>query len=105
MIATPNKPLIHAPKGSIVRKLTIQLYIDNIEAAYADNSLHHKANEDPRSSLRSFILPGVKAYIRSYIEEHIPRNLLSDVDNFFLRGLDSLGAAAFSRKLGMGLVS
>jgi thioester reductase-like protein len=103
MIATPDKPFIRAPKGSIVRKLTIQLYIDNIEAAYTDGPLHHKDNENPRLSLRSFILPGVKAFICSCIEEHIPKDLLSEVDNFFLRGLDSLGAAAFSRKLGMGL--
>jgi hypothetical protein len=105
VIASPEKPFLRAPKGTVVRKSTIKLYIKEIDAAYADDLSNDKSNRNLRLNMRSFILPGVKEYIRSCIEEHLSKTPLSDLENFFLQGLDSLGAAAFSRQLGIGLGS
>jgi thioester reductase-like protein len=106
LVAPPERPFIRAPKGSIVRKLTIQAYAVEIEAAYADDDSSHVKSKKPAGPvIDDFILLGLKQYVRKYVEEYLPDVSLSDTDNIFLRGLDSLGAAGLSTSLQVGLVS
>ncbi|KAK5991668.1 Non-canonical non-ribosomal peptide synthetase FUB8-like protein [Cladobotryum mycophilum] len=99
LITHPEKPFLRAPKGSIVRKLTVQSYADEIDMAYANGNPHMKPNGIDAQSISGFLLPGLKQFVRKHLEEFLPGVSLSDTDNILLRGLDSLGSAGLSRSL------
>lgn len=105
VIAEKARPFIRAPKGSIVRKLTIKLYTDEIETVYRDLPFQDETYQAHVREIDIFILPGVKNYVRKCVEEHIPGVSISENENLFLRGLNSLGAAGLSRRLGVGIAS
>jgi hypothetical protein len=63
IVADPRKPFIRAPKGTIVRKLTIEAYTDEIEEAYADGPSQAEVDNAQLQSIDSFILPGIKTYV------------------------------------------
>lgn len=105
LIASPDRPCLRAPKVTVVRKLTIQAYVDDIDAAYAEAPSQIEFEDDLLHGIDSFLLGGVKRYIRKFLEDYLPEVPLLDSDNIFLRGLESLGAARLSRKLRISLVS
>lgn len=98
LLADAKRPFIRAPKGSIVRKLTTNAYAEEIDAAYAEET----SCDDPATaheSISSFDLPRLKLLVRNHMEELLQGVALSDTDNIFQVGLDSLGAATLSRTL------
>lgn len=100
LLADPDKPFSRAPKGSIIRKLATNSYAEEIDAAYVEDSLSHpESSKTAVDAISSFILPGIKQFVRKHVEEHLQGMPLSDTDNIFLVGLNSLGAAALSRRL------
>lgn len=107
LLADPERPFIRAPKGSIVRKLTTKAYAKDIEAAYADDSSKNPELDQAAvgDALTSFLLPGLKEFVRKHVTDHLKGIPISDTDNIFVSGLDSLGAAALNRSLQRGLAS
>lgn len=105
LVALPEKPFIRAPKGTIVRKLTVQAYAKEIEAAYEDDKTHAEPNRAAVPHVDGFILPGLKLYVRKHFQAYLSGVSLSDSDNIFLRGLDSISAGELTRGLQMGLAS
>ncbi|KAI8950476.1 hypothetical protein F4801DRAFT_548745 [Xylaria longipes] len=105
ILADSERPFARAPKGTVVRKLTTKAYADDIDAAFQDDNAsraeaYRIANIE---HIDSFILPGLKQFVRAHVVEHLQGQHIMDTDNIFLRGLDSLGAASLSRSLQRGL--
>lgn len=101
LLADPARPFVRAPKGSIIRKLTTKAYSGDIDAAFADDI---SGNSEPGGAvvgdtIATFLLPGLQQIVRKHVLEHLKCTSLSDTDNIFINGLDSLGAAALSRSL------
>lgn len=107
LLSDPERPFTRAPKGSIIRKLTTKAYAKDIEAAYADDSPRNSESTQATvgGDLASFLLPGLRQFVRNYVMGHLKDTQLSDTDNIFVSGLDSLGAAALVRSLQRGLAS
>lgn len=106
LITDPLKPFVRAPKGSVIRKLTAKAYVEEIDATYAELSTRIKPNNlAAEQAISSFILPGLKQFVRKHVEEHLHGVQLSESDNMFLCGLDSLGAASLSRSLQKGIAT
>ncbi|KAF2998695.1 putative secondary metabolism biosynthetic enzyme [Neopestalotiopsis sp. 37M] len=110
LVARRETPFIRAPKGTIVRKLTIEAYAAAIEAAYGgdekeqENGDDHDGHESPEvieREIDDFLLPGMKQFLRMYVQRALPAKAesLGDDDNFFLMGLDSMGCAGLCRSI------
>ncbi|KAI4601192.1 putative secondary metabolism biosynthetic enzyme [Pestalotiopsis sp. 9143b] len=110
LVARRETPFIRAPKGTIVRKLTIEAYADDIAAAYGDGDKEqengddhddHESSAAVRRDIDEFLLPGMKQFLRIHVQRALPAKarLLGDDDNFFLLGLDSMGCAGLSRSI------
>lgn len=107
LVADPKKPFMRAPKGTVVRRLTIQAYAAEIEAAYSENLSNDAklCEKSTRGVLSSFIMPGLKQFVRKHVGDHLTEASFGDNENLFSKGLDSLGAAALSRGLQKDLAS
>ncbi|KAI1119334.1 hypothetical protein F5Y14DRAFT_457645 [Nemania sp. NC0429] len=104
LLSDPEKPFLRAPKGTVVRKLTVNAYADAIERAF-NAEMANGSRDAGIQSIPGFILPGLKQFVRSQVAEHLQSEQLKDSDNIFLHGLDSLGAISLSRSLQRGLSS
>ena len=89
IIGSSDKPFIRAPKGTIVRKLTADLYTSEINEIYSKEF-----------STASIGLNGERfsaEYIKNLVQEKTRQlatitesNKLSETNNFFILGLESL---------------
>ncbi|KAI0543532.1 hypothetical protein F4679DRAFT_568274 [Xylaria curta] len=107
ILADPGRPFLRAPKGTIVRKLTTKAYANDIDAAFQTDSVN-QANVCKMAdvgNIESFIMPGLKQFVRTHVTEHLQGLQIMDTDNIFLHGLDSLGAASLIRSLQRGLAT
>lgn len=108
IVTDPHKPFLRAPKGSVVRKLTVKAYEDEIEAAYAPEGSVPEPNETPapqHGGIDEYLLSALMKFVRKHVEEALPDVSISDTDNVFALGLDSLRSAGLSRSLQKGLAS
>lgn len=101
LVTDPERPFVRAPKGTIVRKLTESLYSRDIESAYIDKPFSTRSDQSTRATCRLGLCPSIlqamKRYVRDTIEQQLQGVAISDTDNIFVSGLDSLGAAEISR--------
>jgi thioester reductase-like protein len=104
IVANPQRPFIRAPKGSIVRKLTTKLYAEDIEAVYS-GSRTSRGQGGSAGGLQGFLMSGIKEFVRQNIERLLPGVPISDTDNIFLKGLDSLTCASLTRSVQKGVES
>ncbi|RAL08514.1 NRPS-like enzyme [Aspergillus homomorphus CBS 101889] len=106
LFTTPEKPMLRAGKGTVQRAGTVLLYTQELEALYADAEklAQHDAGE--------IVGPGsvedavqVAEYIRASILNITgwDAEKLSDTENWFNLGLDSLQAITATRVLKQGL--
>ncbi|KAI9794886.1 MAG: putative NRPS-like protein biosynthetic cluster [Peltula sp. TS41687] len=101
LVASPEKPFVRAPKGTVVRRLTAELYAAEIEAAYSEHANENAT--DGMVSLESVFLEGIKQFIRSALAQIWPEVSPKDDENVFVMGMNSLMAADLGRKLRLGL--
>ena len=101
MITKSDKPLPRAAKGTIIRKLGERLYEDEIQALYNETA----SLKTERISLKaSFELGEVKKFVRSIIKSTmLAGSDLTDEDDLYIHGLDSLGTLEISKLLKTGL--
>ncbi|KAF2256018.1 acetyl-CoA synthetase-like protein [Trematosphaeria pertusa] len=94
IVAKLNKPFSRAGKGTIVRKLTEQLYNLEIEELYATTSAAPPQQELPRLQATMkphFEIGTVLSYVRSIISSSFPElSGIEDDDDLFSSGLDSV---------------
>ncbi|EED20986.1 NRPS-like enzyme, putative [Talaromyces stipitatus ATCC 10500] len=90
-IAKDDKPFIRAGKGTVVRKLTLEAYQEEL------NNLFRGSPKQPVQPVQSFLLKptafrldDVKALIRSIIENVLDGVAVDDSSNLYTQGLDSV---------------
>lgn len=96
-IGARDKPFMRAPKGSIVRRQTVDIYEAEIEALYRvepnDNDLGHLSPHADMGTIKDFLRQAFKLN-----EIKVPDSFADD-DNFFEWGIDSLQLLALSHTL------
>lgn len=106
IIAPTERPFARTPKGSIVRKVVVNEYAVEIEAAFAGEPSHVTSNGATLGrGIDDYLLQSVKTFVREQIEDHLPGVSLWDTDNIFVHGLDSLRTANLTKSLQEGLSS
>ena len=109
IIGSSDRPFVRAPKGTVVRKLTTDLYAPEIDKAYSDEVPTGHANSGMGSHDERFSTVSIEKLVRQKTEKlasNIGSTELSKSDNFYLLGLDSLKMALLAydlrRELGTG---
>lgn len=92
LMASADKPFQRAPKGTVVRSLTLKAYEEEIDALYTEKIPEYSSDMVPR--LRTtFELSTIESWIRSIVVQAFPTmQHASNTDDMFVLGLDSLKA-------------
>ncbi|RDW80997.1 putative NRPS-like enzyme [Aspergillus mulundensis] len=97
-LASPDKPFKLTPKGTTQRRLVNNDYAEEIDAIYAT------AAEDDTESLPSTLdLPNLTQWVRVKIATLLDRPGITDEEDFFSAGLDSLQTVQLAKALSMAL--
>ena len=90
IIADPAKPLARAGKGTVIRKLTVAAYENELNALFDDQSRskikHHTLTPT------AFSLEDVRRLIHSITCDILDRDDVGERENLYLQGLDSVKA-------------
>lgn len=87
LVASPDKPFIRAGKGTVIRGRTTKLFEDEMDALYRED------DESTATAMSVDSLEDVTAFVRTSVTGLFPSTAaapLSDDDDFFALGLDSL---------------
>ena len=103
----PNKPMLRAGKGTVQRAATITLYKDELDALYRDAE---QGTSIPPLDSEIALGPGfvadqdaIKNFVSQTIKSVTDWTDLSDAENIFARGMDSLQSITAIRILRHGL--
>ncbi len=99
LFTTPAKPMSRAGKGTVQRAITISQYAKEIEALYTGSG-----NDEESLDLNTQDIHSLSSSIRSMIEHSTKLESLSDEDDFFTHGMDSLQVLQVVRKLRTSLI-
>ncbi|TAQ86650.1 hypothetical protein B7494_g5036 [Chlorociboria aeruginascens] len=104
IIAKPEKPFARAGKGTVIRRVTEQLYAAEIQ------TLYETASSTPRRApiaLKASVFRSddIKGLIRSILSEISVHDQLGDDDNFYVYGMDSVKTAEAVGHLKASLLS
>ena len=101
LVVSSSKPLERAGKGTVVRKLTEQSFAPEIEGLYGNES----QNDQEGSPLITapFDLAAIREFVRSCIMYSGSGIEITDHDDIFVQGVDSLKAVAIGAFLKVGL--
>ncbi|OAA57976.1 Male sterility, NAD-binding protein [Niveomyces insectorum RCEF 264] len=90
VVAGPDKPFIRAGKGTVIRARNTKLFEDEVDALYRDDSGGTAASSTVMIS-EDASLDVVTNFVRTCVRDLLPSTVpLSDTDDFFALGLDSL---------------
>ncbi|PLB43654.1 NRPS-like enzyme [Aspergillus steynii IBT 23096] len=104
LFTTSEKPMLRAGKGTIQRAGTLDLYAQELESLYADaDRLASHTDGELAGPGRVNDAQVVSDFIRQSLVSIAKWDNLSDEDNFFNLGLDSLQAITAARWLKRGL--
>ena len=105
LVANPDKPFTRVGKGTVVRKMTEKQYSSEIEALYSREAVEPHISTDQTLTLRpSFPVQSVSSFVRETVVLALPSSVaLSDGDDLFAYGLDSLKSIDLCKKLKHGL--
>ncbi|KAI8958393.1 acetyl-CoA synthetase-like protein [Daldinia sp. FL1419] len=93
IVATPEKPFLRTGKGTITRKLTEEIYKDEIEAIYSDspyqgNIMKVDLETGPGGG---YGLPKITSFLKEVLAISFhPKEAVGEDDDFFAHGLDSV---------------
>ncbi|KAF2832434.1 putative NRPS-like enzyme [Ophiobolus disseminans] len=105
IVAKPDKPFARAGKGTIVRRLTENLYESEIEAVYAEGpaKVSAKGRMQP-TMVPHFSKDTIVAFVRSILTDSYPDFAnIEDDDDLFSHGLDSVMISVLLNNLKAGL--
>ncbi|KAH9475908.1 putative NRPS-like protein biosynthetic cluster [Psilocybe cubensis] len=97
LIASPQKPLPRAGKGTVMRKAAINAYASEIDAIYAQVNAIVDCERVAYPS--SWNIENTMAWLKNEVEEIRSGRSISVVDDFFHQGVDSLGATILRRRI------
>ena len=98
---SPDKPFPRAAKGTIVRGLAEKDYALEIDALYKEKD--HQAPNGSIASTGPHDLKGVTEFVRASVVPSFSGVHVSDTDDFFVLGLDSLKTVEIAEILKSGL--
>lgn len=101
LFAKPDKPFLRAGKGTVQRKLTIQSYMEELDALAA--SQHDVLLLEGLEIRQLASVTDIKHLVSQIIHQTLEIDGLSDSDDIFHFGLDSLKVNMVSRRLGAAL--
>ena len=104
LIAPTEKPFIRAGKGTVVRKLTEDLYSQEIRELYARQDQSKPSEKVAVLSATAFTLDAVKRLVRSIIPAGPHIDQLQDHDDLYIFGMDSLKTVESLRALRSALL-
>jgi len=97
VFATSEKPFLRAGKGTVQRQLTVKAYAEELDRLYASQEgslltegLTVSVIGEPHD---------VRIFIREIYKQVLDNDNLSDSDDVFQKGLDSLGVSVVVRRL------
>ena len=102
VIGPSDKPFFRAPKGTVVRKLTADLYASEIDKAYSEEVSTGPVVTQISPDDDEFSAESIKKLVREKTEKlstTAGSKGLSESDNFFMLGLDSLKMAQLAYNL------
>ncbi|KAI8625972.1 acetyl-CoA synthetase-like protein [Xylariaceae sp. FL1651] len=107
--AVPERPFIRTGKGTIVRKLSEELYKGEIEELYSSSSSSQEASTSVslKPTLKPvFELPAVAQFLREILAlSFAPAATISEDEDFFAYGLDSVQTLEIASNLRRNLKS
>lgn len=101
LFAKPDKPFLRAGKGTVQRNLTIQSYMEELDALAT--SQDHVLLLEGLEIRQVASVTDIKHLISQIIHQTLEMDALSDSDDIFHFGLDSLKVNMVSRRLGAAL--
>ncbi|KAF2651929.1 acetyl-CoA synthetase-like protein [Lophiostoma macrostomum CBS 122681] len=102
ILSNPEKPFARAGKGSVIRKMTYQLYQKEIDDIYTamDVASSDAALTDDRAISHAFTIEQVTATVHDIVVETVSDAIeLDPEDNLFSIGLDSLKSTHLLKRL------
>ena len=105
LVASADKPFTRAGKGTVVRKLTEKSYSKEIDHLYlADNNKSQSSKSLKPMLVPSFPLLSVNNFVQEAVMYSLPSAPgLSETDDFYAHGLDSLKTTELCETLKDGL--
>jgi thioester reductase-like protein/acyl-coenzyme A synthetase/AMP-(fatty) acid ligase len=100
-VANPDKPFQRAPKGSIMRRKTNELYQNEIEALYSNESFAESLGQIDADADETTIRDFVKQAITLTLPK-VPQDMDGETD-IFTFGVDSLQVLALANTIGHAL--
>lgn len=102
ILSRPESPFIRTPKGTIARKATEELYVEDIAKSF---SYSNRDNVTDIGGLEYMVLDAIKKFIRSALRALHPETELQDDDDFFsFHGMDSLTVVELGEKMRLGVL-
>ncbi len=100
LIAKTEKPFLRAGKGTIVRKLSVAAFSDEIEKLYSEenNEVNDVPDLDPPYDQKA-----IQGFVQAAVKLYFPKIDLDNQSDFFVLGLDSLQTLEFVSRLKAGL--
>ncbi|KAI5460570.1 hypothetical protein BGZ63DRAFT_248815 [Mariannaea sp. PMI_226] len=98
ILAQRDKPFLRAPKGSVKRQTTCQLYEEEINCLYNGEISNVPKVEKGSVPSATYSIQNIQIEIRRAVDLVLP-SPLSDDDDFFHNGMDSLKAIQLHRTL------
>ena len=99
-VSNSSKAFRRAAKGTVIRKLTLQDYAEELDALYSQASTDEVATTQLRSAES---LTAVTEYVRECVCTVLDQTTIPDDQDLFTFGLDSLQTLELVRKLKAGL--
>ncbi|KAK4114682.1 acetyl-CoA synthetase-like protein [Canariomyces notabilis] len=103
LVATPHRPLVRTPKGTIQRAASVAQYAADIDRLYADADVVVVEEEAAGSGLDPTDAKAVRQFVRQAVADVTGWNNVDEAVNLFERGLDSLQVLRLTRALRRGL--
>ena len=100
LIAPRSKPFHRTGKGTIVRKLTEKNFAPEIEKLYADGD---EIRTMKASIWQTFEEEALRRLLQAVVSQSLPKVEISEQDDLFLRGLDSLKTVEIVQAVRAGL--
>ncbi|KAH7390129.1 putative NRPS-like enzyme [Cadophora sp. MPI-SDFR-AT-0126] len=97
MFAAPEKSFLRAGKGTVQRQLTVRAYGDELERLYS--SQEGRLMTEGLTLRQSGTLNDVKIFIREIYKQALEDENLSDSEDVFQKGMDSLRVSLIVRRL------
>lgn len=96
-VAVPEKPFLRAPKGTIVRTLTLEAYAEEIEALFVESTTPHE--DATIDGLDENPLEAITHFLRASVASLLTAANWTDEDDLFVLGMDSLKATELSSRI------